>query len=447
MKKFFRHITSWHLKPRFFAFGGLLVFVLALGFGVNILYPIGLGLLLLFALALLIELVLLYRIKSPCTAERSLGKMWSLGDDNLVRLKIQNNYPLRLHFMVYDEIPVQLQVRNFEMDFHLDPGEEQLLSYHLRPTLRGQYVFQDTNLHVSTALGFVSRHICIANKQEVPCFPSIVQMHKYELLAFAKTAHMEGIKKVRRLGHSYEFEQIKPYVQGDDVRSVNWKATGRRNQLMVNQYEDERSQQVYSIIDKSRNMYMPFGGLSLLDHAINTSLVLSNIVLKKHDKAGLISYSDTIGSTIRADRGPIQIKKILQALYQEKEQIKDANYDLLYRSIKNVVKTRSLLFLYLNFESEYALERALPVLQRINRMHLLVVMLFENTELEQMAHQRATFISEIYTHSVAQRLLFDKRSMAGKLRKSGIKTILTKPEDLSINTVNKYLELKAKGMI
>src|SRR5690606_31199332 len=101
--------------------------------------------------------------------------------------------------------------------------------------------------------------------------------------AIARTAREHGVKKVRRVGHSYEFEHIKAYQRGDDYRSINWKATGRRAQLMVNQYEDERSQQVYCVIDKSRVMHMPFSGLSLLDYAVNTSLVISNIVLGKGD--------------------------------------------------------------------------------------------------------------------------------------------------------------------
>ena len=266
-------------------------------------------------------------------------------------------------------------------------------------------------------------------------------------MAFAQTATQEGIKKMRRLGHSYEFEQIKTYVQGDDIRSVNWKATSRRNQLMVNQYEDERSQQVYSIIDKSRNMHMPFNGMSLLDYAINTSLVLSNIIIKKHDKAGLISYSNVIGSTVKAERSHVQLKKILQNLYNERPMENDANYDLLYRAIKNVVKTRSLLFLYLNFESEYNMERALPILRKIGKLHLLVVVIFENTELIHYSSKNVKYVSSIYTQTLAQKLLLDKKLIAKKLNNYGVSTILTKPEDLSINTVNKYLELKSKGLI
>ena len=300
---------------------------------------------------------------------------------------------------------------------------------------------------VQSGIGLVQRHHNIPAHQAIPVYPSVIQMKKYELQAFAKVSNYEGIKRVRRLGHSYEFEQIKTYVQGDDIRSINWKATSRRNLVMVNQYEDERAQQIYSVIDKSRSMHMPFHGLSLLDYAINTSLVISNIALKKHDKAGLISFSNAIGTTIRADQGPSQLKKIIGALYNEKSRNYEANYELIYRAVKNVVKSRSLLFLYLNFESSYAMERALPILKKINRQHLLIVMLFENTELSEYAQKQAEFIDDIYTQTSAQKMTMEKRQMVSKMRKFGIQTMLTKPEELSLNTVNKYLELKSRGLI
>ena len=216
---------------------------------------------------------------------------------------------------------------------------------------------------------------------------------------------------------------------------------------MVNQYEDERSQQVYMIIDKSRSMHMPFNGLSLLDYSINTSLVLANIALKKYDRVGLISFSNLIGSTLPAESHELQLKKIMNALYHEKPQPLEANFDLLYRSVKNVIKSRSLVMLYLNFESTYAMERALPILQKINQLHLLVVMIFENTELHHYTKKEAKFVSDIYAQTIAEKLSHEKKQIVSKLKKHGIQTILSKPEDLSINTVNKYLELKSKGLI
>src|SRR5690606_2618045 len=131
------------------------------------------------------------------------------------------------------------------------------------------YWFGNIYLYIRSPLGLVSKRITQRCGKMVPVYPSILQMKKFELKTIARTAREFGVKKVRRIGHSYEFEHIKTYQRGDDYRSINWKATGRRAQLMVNQYEDERSQQVYCVIDKSRVMHMPFNGLSLFDYAVN----------------------------------------------------------------------------------------------------------------------------------------------------------------------------------
>ena len=130
-----------------------------------------------------------------------------------------------------------------------------------------------------------------------------------------------GVKRIRRVGHSLEFEQIRPYVPGDDPRSINWKASARRatggpDALVVNHFQDERAQQVYCLIDKGRVMRMPFEGLSLLDYAINATLVVSNIALLKHDKAGLVTFSNRPGAIVPADRRGGHLLKLLEVLYR-----------------------------------------------------------------------------------------------------------------------------------
>ena len=447
MKKTWQILNQFQLSGRFFLVIGGLIVLLSLGFLFDVVFIIGKLALVLFAVVCLVDCILLAQNQNLILSSRKTPKLFSLGDENSVKIHLMNRFSIKLFITIYDELPVQFQQRDFQMKLSLNIGEKRTLKYSLLPLVRGEYEFGKINLIISSKIGLILRRVRKSEEQMIPVYPSIMQMKKYELMAFASISNFQGIKKVRRLGHSYEFEQIKTYVQGDDIRSINWKATSRKNQLMVNQYEDERSQQVYSIIDKSRSMRMPFNGLSLLDYAINTSLVISNIALKKHDKTGLISFSDKMGSTVRADKGKVQLKKILQALYNEKEARLEANYELLFHAIRNIIKSRSLIFLYLNFESAYALERALPVLRRINAHHLLVVMIFENTELESFSSKKAEYIRDIYTQTIAQKMVLEKKHLAIKLRKQGIQTILTKPENLSMNTVNKYLELKAKGLI
>ncbi|MEZ4983499.1 MAG: DUF58 domain-containing protein [Saprospiraceae bacterium] len=272
-------------------------------------------------------------------------------------------------------------------------------------------------------------------------------MKQFEMKAFERISAPGGLKQMRRIGHSYEFDQIKNYVLGDDYRSINWKATGRRGHLMVNQYEDERAQQIYCIIDKSRVMRMPFDGLTLMDHAINTSLVLSNIALKKHDRAGLLTFSDKLGSILKADNKPQQLNQILQTLYKEQDRHTEANYELLYYFSRKLVTGRSLMVLLTNFESMSALDRVLPVLRHVNAFHLLVVVFFENTAIRDFAHQPAATIEGIYQQTMARKFLAEKQAMVQKLRQYGIQAVLTRPEELSMNTINKYLELKSRGLI
>ena len=164
------------------------------------------------------------------------------------------------------------------------------ISYFLRPVKRGEYSFGAVNVFASSPIGLVSRRYQFSQNKMVPVYPSYIQMRKYELLAISNRLTDTGIKKIRRVGQHTEFERIREYVPGDDYRTINWKASARKSHLMVNNYQDERSQQVYALIDKGRAMQMPFNGMSLLDYAINASLVISNIAIKKSDKAVLITF-------------------------------------------------------------------------------------------------------------------------------------------------------------
>jgi uncharacterized protein (DUF58 family) len=216
---------------------------------------------------------------------------------------------------------------------------------------------------------------------------------------------------------------------------------------MVNQYEDEKSQQVYCIIDKSRVMHMPFNGLSLFDYAVNASLVISNIVLGKQDKAGLITFAETPKALVKAERGKFQLKKIIETLYREKEGSVEANYESMYMTVRKFVNGRCLLFLYTNFESIYALHRVLPQLRKLNDQHLLVVIFFENTEITTHTSANVETVEDIYTQATAEHYTLTKIQLMQELKQFGIMSILTKPEHLTVSTINKYLELKSRGMI
>lgn len=400
-----------------------------------------------FLVVVFTDIILLQGKKKAFNAKRTTPDKFSNGDQNPVLIEVENNYPFPVSTEIIDEIPVQFQYRENTTHLKLKAHQKRDFTYELRPTKRGEYEFNTLNVFVSSFLGLISRRYKFDAQVTVPVYPSYIQMHKYELLAISNRLVMAGIKKIRRIGHNFEFEQIRDYVQGDDYRTINWKATARRNGLMVNQFQDEKSQQVYSIIDKGRVMKMPFDGLSLMDYAINASLVISNIAIKKYDKAGLITFTEEKVNVLQAERKPDQMGKILEMLFAQKTRYLESNFELLFATIRRQIRQRSLLLFYTNFESITSLRRRLPFFRALAKNHLVVVIFFENTELNALKESIPQDLEQVYIKTIAEKMLFEKRQIAAELLKYGIQSILTPPKDLSVNTINKYLELKARGLI
>ncbi|MEP6735984.1 MAG: DUF58 domain-containing protein [Chryseolinea sp.] len=435
------------LTNRFYYGVALLIAAMMLSYPFPFLLPFAKTVCILYAVVILIDILLLYGTGIKIVIKRDAPPVLSLGDDNTITISLVNKSGIRLRGEVIDELPEQLQVRDFLRRVDLLPNKQHALTYAIHPVTRGEYAFGHVHVFVTTALGLIRKRISSGEKERIPVYPSIIQMKKYELKAFARTATEYGVKKVRRIGHSYEFEHIKQYVQGDDYRSINWRATGRRATLMVNQYEDEKSQQIYCIIDKSRVMHMPFNGMSLFDYAVNTALVISNIVLGKQDKAGLITFAEVPKGMVKADRSKVQLKKIIETLYKEKEAPVEANYERMYMASQKLITGRGLLFLFTNFESTYALHRVIPQLQKLNDKHVLVVIFFENNEISSQTSVKVETLENIYTQATAEHYALTKVQLLQELRQYGIMGIMTKPESLTISTINKYLEVKSRGMI
>ncbi len=439
--------------------GFVLLFVAA--YAVPVLFPLVKIAFVLFVLAVLADGWLLFSDRQagkgaakvgPFFARRDVPDRLSNGDDNPLTIYLENRYTFQADVEVIDEIPFQFQRRDVLFRARLKPRASQSIRYELRPTRRGEYSFGAVNVFVLTPLGLLKRRFQFGQGKMVAVYPSFLQMRQYELLAATNRLNEVGVKRIRRLGHSMEFEQVRPYTTGDDVRTINWKATARRSDprgtsLQINAYQDERAQPVYCLIDKGRVMRSPFEGLTLLDYAINASLVLSNIALQKQDRAGLLTFSDHVGQLLPADRRTGQMMKIMDILYRQKTRFLETDYESLYASVRAHVRQRSLLLLFTNFETVSGMRRQLPYLRRLAKEHLLLVIFFENTELRALLDQPAHDTEAIYRKTIGEKFAYEKKQIVKELGQFGIQTILTAPQNLTANTVNKYLELKARGLI
>ena len=441
-----------YLKPLFFGrrffflfVGIILLFILAYWF--DFLYSVAQILLLFLTVLVVVDYFVLFAPAKGLTLQRIVSDRFSNGDDNRVEISIQNNYRFPVSLMVIDEMPVQFQQRNFKIKLKVKEGEQIATAYTLRPVERGEFTFHDINAFTKSPLQLVSRRIIHPSTQTVKVLPSYISLRHYELKAHASNVAEAGSKRMQKLGHSMEFEQIKEYVRGDDIRTIHWKATARKGQLMVNNYTDERSQQIYCLIDKGRVMKMPFEGMTLLDYAINATLILSSVALIKQDRAGIITFAEQIGNVLVADRKAGQMNQVLELLYKQQTQFLETDYEKLYAFVRTRITQRSLLVLFTNFETLSSLQRQLPFIRSIAKQHLLLVVFFENTELRVLTESQVDNMEDLYIKTIGERFAFEKRLIVKELQQHGITTILTAPQNLTINAVNKYLELKARRAI
>lgn len=394
---------------------------------------------------LMMDALALHSVAKGLDARRDCAKRFSNGDANPVLITITNTSTVSATCVVVDELPIPFQHRLPALTMDVPAAQTFTQAYSIRPTRRGAYSFGALNVFCKTRLGFLERRVVVAAGQTVAVYPSYLSLGKVGLLAEA--AARTGNRTVRRIGNTMEFEKIKSYVSGDDIRTINWQATARRGGLMVNQYQDEREQSIYSVIDTGRVMKMPFDGLTLLDYAINASLALSTTILSRGDRAGLITFGAKSGRAVRADKRSRQVQMLNEVLYGIETDYSESDDRHLLTAAASVASSRSLMIVFTNIESRSAAKRRLPGLLTLARRHLVLVVLFRNTEIEALQRTQPLRPSDVYLQTVANDAVRQKAEIRAEFHRHGIRTLLTRPGDLSVDIVNAYLGLKRSGVI
>lgn len=393
------------------------------------------------------EYIILFLPQTVIKTGRIIPGKLSNGDINVIQIFAENLFQYKLAVRIVDEIPHQFQKRDFSILFRLEPREIKSITYELIPRERGEYHFGRTHFFLSFAFGFLQRRISVHEEQTVPVYPSFIHLQRFELMALQDKPAVSGMRKIRKIGHSMEFEQIKDYVLGDDIRTINWKATSRRGKLMVNHYSDEISQPIYSVIDSGRLMKMPFKGMRLLDYAVNATLMISDVAIKKEDRAGLAVIKENASTIIPAEKGTRQIKALMENLYNLSTDYAESDFESFSASFISRVRQRSLVILFTNFETENSLERNISAIAQLAQYHLTVVVFFKNTEISDMLAEGVKSEDDVYLKLTIISYMQEKRKMMKLLENKGIHTILTAPSELNINVFNKYIELKRRGLI
>ena len=340
-------------------------------------------------------------------------------------------------------------LRALAFEATLAPGETASFSYTVRPTDRGAFSWGAVNAYAAGPLGLLQRRFRDGDEETRPVYPSIIQMRRYAFLAATNRLAEAGVRPVRRRGHAHEFDRLRDYAPGDDVRRINWKATARRQGrpgggLVTNEYHDERQQPLYAALDMGRAMREAFGGLTLLDHSVNAALALLNVALIRGDKAGLFAFGKTVESVVPAAGGGRQRVRLLEALHGLAPTFEEPGYGALYAAVRARMPKRGLFLLFTNFETRTSLRRRLPHLKALARRHRLVVIFFENVGVQALLDRPAERAEDVYIKAQADALAEERRAVLETLQQAGIGALLTTPDALTVDAINRYLALRSE---
>lgn len=430
------------LTKRFFYVAVALIALFALGYPLPWLFDVARGLLVVWGVLLLIDFGMLYFVKGQeMRAERICRDRFSNGDPNEVEITIQSPYSFRTRIEVIDEMPIDFQMRDFVSQDHLSSKEERKLTYTLTPHHRGCYRFDRIRIFFASPIGMLFRRYTRGTPQEVKVYPSFAHLSLYSLMCNHRLDEY-GIKRIRQVGADTDFEQIKDYIQGDEYRHINWKASARTHQLKVNVYQQDRSMPIYSIVDKGRMMQQSAFGNTYLELAINAALALSYVALKKDDQAGLVTLSTTVDAFVAARKNGPQMQLLMESLYGQQTHFAESDYSALSTHFTQRVTKRCLAVLFANFATLNALDRELPYLLQMARRHQLLLVLFRDREMEEFLARQPKDTEEYYQQLAVDKYYREKRLIINKLRQNNILTLYTLPENLSVGIINKYLEYR-----
>jgi len=382
--------------------------------------------------------------KDAPTVERRMDARLVLGVDNRITLRLHNPTGRRVHVAIRDDLPPGWEAEPDELEVTLPPYARREVSYTVVPSRRGRFEFGDVHLRLqgSTRLGAAIVRVDAAEEARV--YPNVLGPRRYEMAARLGDLRHVGFRNVRRAGGGGEFEQLREYVRGDPYRDVDWKSTAKRLRPVTRVYTQERSQQVIIAIDAGRMMATRLGDISKLDHAINAALLLAYVALRQGDRVGLIVFADVVRGFVPPGRGQGQYRKLLEALYHVEAQATYVDFRRLVEMVQIRVPRRALLVLFSDLLDE---THARPLVEHatiLRRKHLPVCVTMHDPAAETLADRPAGRVDEVYRRAAAADVLAEREALKAHLRKSAVGLVEAPPGELSVATVNRYLEIKAR---
>ena len=379
---------------------------------------------------------------------RECGHVCSLGEPQQVTLSIENLARQGRRARIKDDVPAAFSAEPSE--FRVDvPGRSRAeLEYRLVPARRGTYAFERVDAVVLSRLGLWQRSVSWPVRTELRVYPDVRQIARYTMLARRDRLSVLGLRSSRRLGSDNEFERLRDYIEGDDPRHLDWRATARRRKLTVRAHQHNQSQRIIFLIDCGRMMAGDTGGgFSPLDHALNAMLLLAHVALIGNDQVGLLAFSDRTRAYLPPAGGARRLSRLVHAVHNLFPEPLEPRYDRAFMDLEERCRKRSLLVLLTNLFDEVNAQIVGEYLGNLTGRHLPLGVFLRDHDLFSLADHAPEEGPALYQGAAAADLLNWRERVLAGLRSRGVLTLDAFPEELTGELVSRYLEIKARHLL
>jgi uncharacterized protein (DUF58 family) len=401
---------------------------------------------LVLALAALLDLLLMPGPEAIDALRLSADQM-SVLEDQIVTLCIRNRARVALWVRLRDSIPSGFQSGTEEVSGEVSAGGEARWHYRLKPLKRGLFIWGPIQLRYRSLLGLWERQKTVPAAEEVRVYPNLASLYRYHLLARADRLAPLGIRRLRLRGSAWEFESLRDYARGDDVRLIDWKATARRRKFIVRNQEAERNQTVLLLIDSGRLMTAEVEGVAKLDHAVNTALTLAHVALSRGDRVGLCTFSHRVHAWVLPRAHLAQMRLITDALYDIRGDFTESDHGRCLRLLATRHRKRALLVVLTDFVDAETAGEMIAHLQRAARRHLVLLAALRDPFLGRAARERPGSPFEGFRKAAATELLNERRLVLERLRQMGAHVLDVDPGGLTPPLINRYLQITFRGQL
>ena len=395
-------------------------------------------------------------LRLPAPDQLEMRRVWSLRPTlavpSYVKIAVRNFGRVSVHARIVDETPAALQLTPAEVELDVPAGASAESQYPILPSQRGDANLNRIFVRYQSALRIAERWAVANAPQTVTVFPNLDEA-KQHTLYLIRSRQVELEKRRRRQrGQGREFDSLREYREGDELRDISWTATARRNHLVTRVFQIERSQAVWIVLDAGRLLRAKVAepgriAISKLDYAANAALSLAQIAMHSGDRVGLLAYGRNIQQNLNAARGPHQMRAIVEALAHIRGEAGEADHGRAVHILLSEQKRRSLIVWITDFAETATTPEVLEFAMHMANRHLIVFAAMGQPDLNALAAATPETTEDMYRHVAALEIADRRSALLGALRQRGVLVLELMPGMLARSLVNQYMDVKERGLL